>query len=56
MDSFAWVCQPVEEKENSEFNPFKLHLKIDYPAYVEGLGKYICLQTEYLYVLPQIKI
>ena len=31
------------EKENSEFQPVKLHLKIDhvsYPARAEGLGKY----------------
>ena len=46
--------QLVWEKENSEFKPVKLHLKIDlvsYPARVEGLGKYdgelynILLQT-----------
>ena len=32
-----------KEKENSEFKPVKLHLKIDlvsYPAQAEGLGKY----------------
>ena len=32
----------VKEKENSEFKPVKLRLKIDhvlYPARVEGLGK-----------------
>ena len=34
--------QLVEEKENSEFKPVKLRLKIDfvsYPAREEGLGK-----------------
>ena len=35
--------QLVKEKENFEFKPVKLHLKIDlvpYPARAEGLGKY----------------
>ena len=35
--------QLVKEKENSEFKPFKLRLKIDlvsYPVRAEGLGKY----------------
>ena len=35
--------QLVYEKENSEFKPVKLRLKIDlvsYPARAEGLGKY----------------
>ena len=35
--------QLVQEKEDSEFEPVKLRLKIDlvsYPALVEGLGKY----------------
>ena len=35
--------QLVYEKENSEFKPVKLRLKIDlvsYPAQAEGLGKY----------------
>ena len=34
--------QLVYEKENSEFKPVKLHLKIylvSYPALAEGLGK-----------------
>ena len=36
--------QLVYEKENSEFKPVKLRLKIDlvsYPARTEGLGKYV---------------
>ena len=36
----------MKEKENSEFKPVKLHLKIDvvlHPGYVEGLGKCILL-------------
>ena len=35
--------QLVQEKENSEFKPVKLRLKIDlvsYPVRAEGLGKY----------------
>ena len=35
--------QLVQEKDNSEFKPVKLRLKIDlvsYPARAEGLGKY----------------
>ena len=35
--------QLVQEKENSEFKPVKLRLKIDlvsYPARAEGMGKY----------------
>ena len=39
------IWQPVKEKENSEFKPIKLHLKIDLvsrPANAEGLiNKYI---------------
>ena len=41
--SSALVRQLVYEKENSEFKPIKLRLKIDlvpYPARAEGLGKY----------------
>ena len=36
--------QLVQEKENSELKPVKLHLKIylvSYPARAEGLDKYI---------------
>ena len=36
--------QLVKEKENSEFKPVKLCLKIDfvsYPVRAEGLGKYV---------------
>ena len=43
LGSTALVRQLVEEKENSEFKPVKLHLKIDlvsYPARAEGLVKY----------------
>ena len=37
------IRQLALEKENSEFKPVKLRLKIDlvsYPARAEGLGKY----------------
>ena len=43
MGSSVLVRQLVKEKENSQFKPVKLRLKIDflsYPARVEGLGKY----------------
>ena len=43
MGSSALVRQLVLEKENSEFKPVKLRLKIylvSYPARAEGLGKY----------------
>ena len=46
LGSSALVRQLIQEKENSEFKPVKLRLKIDlvsYPARVEGLGK------QYLY-------
>ena len=42
LGSSALVRQLVQEKENSEFKPVKLRLKIDlvsYPARAEGLGK-----------------
>ena len=42
LGSSALVRQLVYEKENSEFKPIKLCLKIDlvsYPARTEGLGK-----------------
>ena len=42
LGSSALERQLVYEKENSEFKPAKLHLKIDfvsYPAWAEGLGK-----------------
>ena len=48
MSSSALVRQQILEKENSEFKPAKLRLKIDlvsYPARAEGLGKYI-----YIYI------
>ena len=41
--------QLVEEKENSEFKPVELRLKIElvsYPARAEGLGKYDKLHLE----------
>ena len=44
MGSSALVKQQVYEKENSEFKPMKLRLKIDlvsYPSRVEGVGKYV---------------
>ena len=44
LGSSALVRHLVREKENSEFKPGKLRLKIDlvsYPARVEGVGKYI---------------
>ena len=40
--------QLVKEKENCEFKPVKLRLKIDlvsYPARSEGLGKYDIVNT-----------
>ena len=43
--------QLVLEKENSEFKPVKLRLKIDlvsYPARVEGLGKYDPLKVPHI--------
>ena len=43
VGSSTLVRQLVQEKENSEFKPVKLRLKIDlmsYPARAEGLGKY----------------
>ena len=43
LRSSGLVRQLVQEKENSEFKPVKLRLKIDlmsYPARAEGLGKY----------------
>ena len=43
MGSSALVRQLVQEKENSEFKPVKLRLKIDlvsYPARAERLGKF----------------
>ena len=43
LRSSALVWQLVWEKENSEFQPVKLRLKIDlvsYPAIAEGVGKY----------------
>ena len=43
LGSSALVRQLVLEKENSEFKPVKLRLKIDlvsYRALAEGLGKY----------------
>ena len=43
MFSSALVRQLVYEKDNSEFKPVKLCLKIDlvsYPARAEGVGKY----------------
>ena len=46
------VRELVKEKENIEFKPVKLRLKIDlvsYPARVEGFGKYVCIYI-YMYV------
>ena len=42
LGSSALVRQLAKEKENSEFKPVKLRLKIDlvsYPVRAEGLGK-----------------
>ena len=42
LGSSALVRQLVQEKENSEFKPVKLHLKIglvSYPVRAKGLGK-----------------
>ena len=49
------VRQLVQEKENSEFKPVKLRLKIDlvsYPGRAEGLGKYVyvCVSISCLYL------
>ena len=49
VGSFGLVRQLVEEKENSECKPVKLHLKTDivsHPACAEGLAnRYICSIT-----------
>ena len=49
LGSLVLARQPVYEKENSEFKPVKLRLKIDlvtHPALTEELGKYRYEQTE----------
>ena len=33
MGSLTFAWQPFQEKENSEFKPFKVHLKIDFVFY-----------------------
>ena len=56
--SSALVRQLVQEKENSEFKPVKLRLKIDlvsYPARAEGLGKYLYTHLQissYMIMVP----
>ena len=54
LGSSALVRQLVQEKENSEFKPVKLRLKIDlvsYPARVEGLVNMIYI---YIYIHTHI--
>ena len=45
----ALVWQPIKEKENSEFRPAVLPLKIDHVSHpvAEELGKYIKTQREF---------
>ena len=44
LASLVLIRQPVLEKEYSEFEPIKVHLKIDlvsHPAHEGGVGKYV---------------
>ena len=53
MGSLTLVQQPVEKKENSEFKPVKLRLKIDLVSHpARGVVKYIQhrLQQKLFYI------
>ena len=52
MGSIFLVWQPVKEKENPEFKPVKVHLKIDLvsqPAQMEVLENIYVYNSVYIY-------